>query len=209
MTKYLAKIRRHALMPRPPNPEIRLRLLEAGRDVVQAQGFNGCGVQELADAAGVPKGSFYNYFESKETFAAEILDQYWQSIKDRHGPLLRDRRVAPLVRVRRFFHGLTQDHREKSYMWGCLIGNLSLELSASSEGVRRKLIELLRSWQGMLADCLAEAREREELGDDIDPGELAAILIEGYEGAVMHSRVERNNKAFERFEKVTMPLLLR
>jgi TetR/AcrR family transcriptional repressor of nem operon len=195
-------------MPRPPNPEVRIRLLEAGRNVVHEQSFNGSGVQDIADAAGVPKGSFYNYFESKESFAAEILEQYWQSIADRHGPLLRDSRNAPLARVRKFFRSLSHDHTGNGFALGCLIGNLSLELSAGSDTVRRKLLDLLHRWQSMLSDCLNEAQARGELGKELKASELAAVLIETYEGAVMRSKVERSPEALERFEKIILPRLL-
>jgi len=96
-------------LPRPANPQVRSRLLSVGRDVVHDRGFNGCGVQDITTAAGVPKGSFYNYFESKEMFAAEILDDYWQSIEDRHGPILYDARIRPLARIAKFFRALTDD----------------------------------------------------------------------------------------------------
>jgi len=39
-------------------------------------GFSACGVQEIVDKAGVPKGSFYNYFKAKELLAAEVLEIY-------------------------------------------------------------------------------------------------------------------------------------
>lgn len=196
-------------MPRPPNPEVRARLLEAGQRVVHEKGFNGCGVQDITDSARVPKGSFYNYFDSKDAFAIDILEQYWQSIIERYAPVLRDGRVSPLARVRKFFHGLSLDHRANGFALGCLIGNLSLELSAGSEDARRKLVDLMRRWQGVLADCLADAQSCGELGDDVDARELAVILIDGYEGAVMRSKIERSNKALERFEKATLPRLLR
>ena len=63
--------------PRPANPETRSRLLERGADLICSRGFNAIGLQEITDAAGVPKGSFYNYFDSKEAFAVEILSEYW------------------------------------------------------------------------------------------------------------------------------------
>jgi TetR/AcrR family transcriptional repressor of nem operon len=196
-------------MPRPPNPEVRLRLLEAGRDVVYQLGFNGCGVQDITDAARVPKGSFYNYFESKESFATEILDDYWQSIEERHGSLLHDGRATPLARVRKFFHALSQEHREKGFAWGCLIGNLSLELCTGSDSTRSKIAGLLQRWQGLLVPCLKEARARGDLDSDVEVAELAATLVEGYEGAVMRSKVERSGKALDRFEKTVLPRLLR
>lgn len=191
-------------MPRPPNPEVRLRLIATGQRVVHEQGFNGCAVQDIAEAASVPKGSFYNYFDSKEAFAGEILDAYWQSIETRHAAVLREGRGKPLARVRRFFRQLTDDHRASGFTLGCLIGNLSLELSASNDAARRTAQRLLGRWQTLLADCLREAQAQGELDAGSDADELAAILVESYEGAVMRSKVERNGKACERFEKVVL-----
>src|SRR6516162_778949 len=51
---------------------VRERLLDAGLETLHRRGFNGCGVQEITEAAGVPKGSFYNHFESKEAMAAKM-----------------------------------------------------------------------------------------------------------------------------------------
>ncbi|HVE09603.1 MAG TPA: TetR family transcriptional regulator C-terminal domain-containing protein [Paraburkholderia sp.] len=196
-------------MPRPPNPEVRSRLLSVGRDVVHDRGFNGCGVQDITAAAGVPKGSFYNYFDSKEAFAAEILEEYWQSIEERHGPILYDARVKPLARIAKFFRALTDDHGQHDFALGCLIGNLSLELSNGSDETRAKLLALLARWQKSLAFCLRDAQQRNELDRKQNVDELAAILIEAYEGAVMRGKIEQSAKAYERFEKVVLPRLIR
>jgi TetR/AcrR family transcriptional repressor of nem operon len=59
-------------------PNVRERLLDAGVEIFHRCGFNGCGVQEITEAAGVPKGSFYNHFASKEALGAAVLDSYWQ-----------------------------------------------------------------------------------------------------------------------------------
>ncbi|CAD6558421.1 TetR family transcriptional regulator C-terminal domain-containing protein [Paraburkholderia sabiae] len=196
-------------MPRPPNPEVRARLLSIGRDVVLDKGFNGCGVQDITSAANVPKGSFYNYFETKEAFAAEIVEEYWQSIEDRHGPILYDARIKPLKRIVRFFRAISDDHGRENFKLGCLIGNLSLELSNTSEDTRAKLTDLLQRWEDGLAACLAEAQERGELDAGIKAGELAQIIIEAYEGALMRGKVEQSGDACARFERVVLPRLLR
>ncbi|MGF6987789.1 TetR/AcrR family transcriptional repressor of nem operon [Paraburkholderia atlantica] len=195
-------------MPRPPNPEVRSRLLTCGRDVVLSLGFNGCGVADITEAAGVPKGSFYNYFESKEEFAAEILEAYWQSIEDRHGSILYDARVKPLSRIARFFHAISDDHGREDFTLGCLIGNLSLELSNASEQTRQRVSTLIRRWEEALAVCLREAQQRGELDKRRNADELAAMMVEAYEGAVMRGKIEQSGQACERFEKVMLPLLL-
>jgi TetR/AcrR family transcriptional repressor of nem operon len=196
-------------MPRPANLEVRARFLSIGRDVVLERGFNGCGVGDITAAVGVPKGSFYNYFESKEQFAAEILEAYWLSIESRHGPILYDARIKPLVRISRFFRAVSNDHAHKDFTLGCLIGNLSLELSNCSEDTRQRLLGLLDRWETSLAECLREAQQRGEFSRERDAAEVASILVEAYEGAVMRGKVEQSGAACGRFEKVVLPLLLR
>src|ERR1700744_269540 len=127
-------------MPRPANPETRSRLLEKGADLVSSHGFNATGVQEITAAAGVPKGSFYNYFDSKEAFAVEILTEYWDSVVDLYEPILRETNPSPLSRIVRYFRGLAEFHERQHFAVGCLIGNMALEVTSSSEEVRAKLV---------------------------------------------------------------------
>lgn len=211
MTDYLiihANVSTRLLMPRPPNPEVRMRFLTVGRDLVHEQGFNGCGVGDITAAVGVPKGSFYNYFDSKEAFAVEILEAYWLSIEARHGGILREASVKPLARITRFFHAISNDHAKRDFTLGCLIGNLSLELAQASEDTRRRLAALVTRWESALAECLREAQQSGDFDKHRDVKEVAAILVETYEGAVMRSKIEQTGKACRRFEKVVLPLLL-
>ena len=140
-------------MPRPSNPEVRKRLLAAGLDLIHSRGFAASGVKDITDAAGVPKGSFYAYFPSKEAFAAAILDAYWVDIETRLVPILHGD-GSMQERITRFFHALADDHEAANFLLGCLIGNLSLELSSSSEPIRAQLISVLERWGSALAACL-------------------------------------------------------
>lgn len=195
-------------MPRPPNPETRSRLLEKGGDLVSSRGFNATGVQEITAAAGVPKGSFYNYFDSKEAFAVEVLNEYWDSVVGLYGPILTDTRLSPLSRVTRYFAGLTEFHEQRQYAFGCLIGNMALEVTTSSEEVRAKLASIYREWSASLTACLREAQARKELAPGKDASQLAAVLIDTFEGAVMRAKVERTKAPFDSFERCVLPSLL-
>src|SRR5262250_1072578 len=88
-----------------PRPNVREQLLDAALDRFHALGFNGCGVQEITDAAGVPKGSFYNHFESKEAMALEALDRFWQN-GARRREVLDDNSLDPVERLRRYFRSM-------------------------------------------------------------------------------------------------------
>ena len=54
----------------------RENLLNQGVALLMQQGYHGTGLNEILDAVQIPKGSFYNYFGSKENFAAEIIEHY-------------------------------------------------------------------------------------------------------------------------------------
>ena len=80
-------------MPRPANRLVRENLLSAGLALFHAQGFNAVGIKEITDTAGVPKGSFYSYYGSKNAFAAAVLGRYWTGIVQAHGAAPRRRRL--------------------------------------------------------------------------------------------------------------------
>jgi TetR/AcrR family transcriptional repressor of nem operon len=196
-------------MPRPSNPEVRGRLLAAGLELVHTHCFAASGVKDITDAAGVPKGSFYAYFASKEAFAAAILEHYWSDIEARILPILEADGLAP-ERIKRFFHALADEHEAADFLLGCLIGNLSLELSASSEAVRTELVRILDSWGEALTSCVRTGQKRSGgIRADLDAAELASLLIESWEGAALRGKVTRSRVPYDRFEAVTVPALLR
>jgi TetR/AcrR family transcriptional repressor of nem operon len=195
-------------MPRPPNPEVRHRLLAAGLDLVHARGFAASGVKDITDAASVPKGSFYAYFPSKEAFAGAILEHYWADIETRLLPILDADGSAP-ERIKQFFHALADEHEAGNFLLGCLVGNLSLELGGSSEPVRAGLVRILDRWGAAVTACVRSGQSG--TGDvrvDLDASDLAALLIEAWEGAALRGKVTRSRTPYERFEAVTVPALL-
>lgn len=195
-------------VPRPANPETRSRLLEKGGDLVSIHGFNATGVQEITAAAGVPKGSFYNYFASKEAFAVEVLTDYWDAVMAAYGPILTDDTMAPLARIARYFAGLVEFHERRRYAVGCLIGNMAIEVTPSSESVRIKLAAIYRQWTASLTECLREAQGRGELPAGKDAVQLAAVLVDAFEGAVTRAKVERSRSPFDNFEALVLPAFL-
>jgi TetR/AcrR family transcriptional regulator, transcriptional repressor for nem operon len=191
-------------VPRPSNPEVRKRLLAAGLDLIHLRGFAASGVKDITDAAGVPKGSFYAYFPSKEAFASAILDAYWVDIETRLVPILGGD-GSMQERITRFFHALANEHEAGNFLLGCLIGNLSLELSSSSEPIRTQLIDILERWGNALAECLRSG----DLREGLDADDVASRLIEAWEGAALRGKMIRSRIPYDRFEADTVPALLR
>jgi TetR/AcrR family transcriptional repressor of nem operon len=139
-------------------------------------------VKEIVDTAGVPKGSFYSYFDSKEALVVEVIQRYWDAVEARHGALLEDEAAPPLERISTFFAAMADDHELLKFTQGCLLGSMALELSNSSPATRTTLTGLFDRWETRIAATLALAQERGDLARDRNVHELAAAALEAWEG---------------------------
>ena len=171
--------------------DARRRLLDAGLTLLLEQGYHGVGVQGLLEAAHAPKGSFYHHFADKQDFALQVIDAYMDGVHQALDASLADREVPPLTRVRGFFEMVTTGYASEGYL-GCLLGGLGQELSGESPIFAEKIEWCLGYIAGRLAEVLDEGVQRGDLPADTDTAALAALLVNGWEGAALRSRLLRN-----------------
>jgi len=188
-------------------PGKRTELVEAGRELLHERGFSATSVADIAAAAGAPKGSFYNHFESKDDFAGAILENYFEEVRAALAETLRDGRKPALARIRDYFLRLRKYVGEDNYARGCLIGNISAEVSAVSDATRTKLSHMTPAWTGGLAARLEEGRRDGSVRGDLAPADLAILLLDGWQGALLRAKVERSPAALDNFIEVLLPRL--
>jgi TetR/AcrR family transcriptional regulator, transcriptional repressor for nem operon len=181
-------------------------LISTGLKVLHARGFHASGVQDITDAAAVPKGSFYTHFDSKERFGAEVLGRYWERRADRALAILSDESRSPLVRLKAYFAAKTSV--PGPFDKGCLIGNFSAELAGDSRLVRDRLAGVFAAWTQMLAGCIREAQAAGELRAELDPDSVGAFLIDAFEGAILRTKVDRDGTALRRFQSIVFSTIL-
>jgi TetR/AcrR family transcriptional regulator, transcriptional repressor for nem operon len=185
---------------------LREQIVEAGLKTLLQKGFNGCGVRDITDAAGVPTGSFYNHFASKEALGAEIVERYARDNPRREA--LRDKSLPPLERLRRHFEGLNAMYAGLAYGRGCLLGNFSAELADQSPLIRERLAALSASWTKEIEDAVRDAQAEGAAPRGADPADLAAFLLDAYEGALLRARIEKSGAPLDRFMSITFARLL-
>jgi TetR/AcrR family transcriptional repressor of nem operon len=191
-----------------PKANARERLLDAGIETLHRRGFNGCGVQEIVETAGVPKGSFYNHFESKEALGVAVLERYWQQRAGSQLSLLEQPDIRPRERLSRYFATLVAKMAKRSYTGGCLIGNLGSELSDQSELVRDRVARVFAGWVETIEVCIREGQREGDIRADCDAAVLASFLVNAWEGAVLRAKVVKNGGPFEEFNQVVFGKLL-
>ena len=180
----------------------RERILDAGLKVMFRQGFHGSGVRDIVAAASAPQGSFTNHFASKEAFAVEVLDRYFEYVKGLVASALDDRSLSPRDRLRRYLDIITEKLAAGRYKRGCLIGDFSLETSQGSDVLRERLAAVYREWITPFADCIKEAQKAGEIASDFPPRELAEFLLASWQGAILRMKVERSAAPLERFKAI-------
>ncbi|GAA1908425.1 TetR/AcrR family transcriptional regulator [Streptantibioticus ferralitis] len=177
-------------------PSLREHLIDAASERFHEYGFNGSGIKDITDAAGAPKGSFYNHFDSKESMAVEVMSRYGET---RELGMLADKSVAPMERIRRHFVFLSEDLEQYGYTRGCMFGNFGAELSTQSPTIRDEVGRRLGSWESLLASVLEEARAAGELASGVDAVVLARFLVSAWEGAAMQAKVVRGSAPLDDF----------
>ena len=189
---------------RPPKQrealgDTRELLLRAGLEVLTEKGFSATGIDEILGRAGVPKGSFYHYFASKEAFGLGLIERYSEFFArklDRH---LDNRSLPPLARLQAFVDDARAGMARLGYRRGCLIGNLGQEMGSLPESFRARLKETFEDWQARFSACLKEAQEAGEVARSADTDQLAAFFWIGWEGAVLRAKLEQSARPLEVF----------
>jgi TetR/AcrR family transcriptional regulator, transcriptional repressor for nem operon len=171
--------------------DTRQRLLQTGMAMLLERGYAALGIQAVLQQTGIPKGSFYHHFESKEDFALQAIDLYMKTVHMGLDLCLEDATLAPLDRVRRFFELSEAKYRDEGYL-GCLLGGLGQELSGTSDVFRHKIQWCFSEIARRIAACLEQAQRQGDLAFDADPRKVADMLIDCWEGAALRSRLLRH-----------------
>ncbi|MEM8810640.1 MAG: TetR/AcrR family transcriptional regulator, partial [Cyanobacteria bacterium P01_G01_bin.38] len=159
-------------MARPKrNENIREKLLEKGLQLFINQGYHGTGIKEVVDQIKVPKGSFYNYFESKEQFGAEVIRHYTEGVIVNMTTWLNGSEDNALNALNRFFEQEVQRHQ--AIKVGCLIGNLGAELGGSSALCQRAMIEGFQGMKQQFLQTLKRGQVQGTIRNDVSAEALA------------------------------------
>jgi TetR/AcrR family transcriptional regulator, transcriptional repressor for nem operon len=174
-------------------------IVQAGLEIILSKGFNATGVEAILKQANVPKGSFYNFFSSKEEFGLAIIDKYVAEIGEIFHAVFNDVSLPPLERVRKSFEILIARFASNDCSKGCLIGTLRLEMSDQYESIRQRLEQVLQFWAKRLSASLLHAQKMKAIPADLDTEMLAENLISSFQGALLRSKVKKSSEPLKNF----------
>jgi TetR/AcrR family transcriptional repressor of nem operon len=176
--------------------DAREKILSAAQSLIELRGYSALGVAEICKAADVPKGSFYYFFESKETLALAVIDEHWAD-QERTWRRILTGQAAPLQRLRQLFEATEAaqlaGQQSCGTVSGCLFGNLTLEMSNHTEVVRARLQEIFDAQVDLVAPVIVDALARKEI-TVAGPREAARSVVAQLEGQVLLAKLYNNTQ---------------
>lgn len=169
-------------------------LLEVGLSLFEQKGFNATGIQEIATLAGVPKGSFYNYFASKDDFGVAVIRYYAELNTERWKEMLNEatKKEDSYQALSTAFLAITEKYRCADIKKGCLLGNLAAEISEASDECRMALQEAVNSYKKILAERLLIGQEMGKVRNDLPAQRLADLVWDCWQGSLLRMKIEKS-----------------
>ncbi|MFA5924156.1 MAG: TetR family transcriptional regulator C-terminal domain-containing protein [Methylococcaceae bacterium] len=170
----------------------RENLLNQGVGLLMQQGYHGTGLKEILDAVQIPKGSFYNYFGSKENFAAETIEHYIAPYLEQLQDYLAQSEGNALGALERYLQESIVELERTEFKGGCLLGNLIGEIGETSDVCRMALKTSLNRYRDVWELGLSRAQSEGTIRTDKSARELADLWVNAWQGALLRMKVEQS-----------------
>lgn len=169
-------------------------LLNQGVKLLMEQGYHGTGLKEILDAVKIPKGSFYNYFGSKENFGAEVIQHYIEPFIKQLNAYLENSDDDALAALRRYYHELIAEAEKEGFKGGCLLGNLMGEIGDTSELCQKSLQSAVTRYRNTIRSGLIQAQQQGAVRTDLSAEEMADLLLNTWQGALLRMKIEQSSE---------------
>ncbi|MCH7974746.1 MAG: TetR family transcriptional regulator C-terminal domain-containing protein [Bacteroidetes bacterium] len=182
-------------------------ILEKGHEIIRQKGYNKTGVEEIIKACKIPKGSFYNFFESKEDFGIKALNYYTEKQYQFIKGYLTNKKIKPINRLKKLYKSMTDINKEENFAYGCLIGNMTQEMAGISDGIIDEANKDLKKIRDLVKDCIEEAQRSGEIRNDFSANDLSVYVQNNFYGAQLKAKAEKDINSYKVFMKMTFDFL--
>lgn len=189
--------------------DTRRALIWCGTELLTERGFGVTGIEEVLSRVGVPKGSFYHYFPSKQAFGEAVIQNYVEYYARKMNRIFDNTARSPLEQLAEFVNDARRGMTRYGFRRGCLVGNLGQEMASLNEPYREQLEAVLKSWEARVTDCLEHAISVGQLHQDSDAASLSRFFWIGWEGAVLRAKLMRSDEPLAHFADVFFDRVLR
>ena len=187
--------------------DTRLGILDAGQRIMAGKGFSAVGLNEILTTAGVPKGSFYHYFGSKDAFGEALLERYFEDYLEDLDATLSQPGLNMAERLMAYW-GQWRDNQSYLDCQGkCLAVKLAAEVADLSEAMRSSLKRGAFGVTSRLERAIAAGAAEGSLSIDDAPDRVAQTLYQLWLGASLMVKIVRSPEPFDTAMRTTRQIL--
>jgi TetR/AcrR family transcriptional repressor of nem operon len=158
--------------------ENRQTVINVASRLFRERGFDGIGLKDLMEGAGLTQGAFYKQFESKEDLAAQASRRALESASQRWSAAIAENPDDPLGAVIAFY--LSAGHREEK-LDGCPVVALGSDAARQGAGVKAAFEDGIKAYLEVLGPLLSQT-------DGEDANRRAMVVLSTMVGAMTLSR---------------------
>jgi len=177
--------------------QTRRKIVQAAAPIFNKRGYEGSSLNDLMEATGLKKGGIYRHFSSKEKLAVESFDYTWEASWNAR-LLHMDEKANGIEKLKQLIANFV-NHRSP-VAGGCPILNTAIDADDGNPVLRARAAKALRSWLSRLQTIVDQAQARGETQRGVAPQAVTTLIVASLEGALMMSRIQRNDDALRRVQ---------
>lgn len=175
----------------------KIEIIQAGEQLFRANGYHATGVQEILKASNISKGTFYNYFQSKEDFSLQVIQLYGEYMTGYITRALEKEELSPINRLKNMYMNLFAHAERESCSKGCLVYNFSYEVAGQNKTLAKALNDQFNDWLDVIEKCMDEAKKKNEINSTRSSRELAELIHTSFNGMFGRVKMMKSTKEME------------
>lgn len=183
-------------------------IIRKGVDLFRSQGFHNTGINDILDTCDISKGSFYNYFRSKEGYSILVLDYYGDTLLEFMKNKLKFDGDSPVENLKEMYSAFIEIVEREEVKSGCLVNNVSNEMGGLNDRLAEAADRNFLKWIDTIARIVAKGQAINEIRNDMGALEIAEYLHSTFYGLLSRMKVTRNIEGLKDWHKMTFKFLI-
>ncbi len=185
-------------------------LLEKGMELLWSKGYNATSVNDIVKLVGIPKGSFYFYFDSKEDFTVKAIEKYFSIMFTPAKEILQNKTVSPKQRLLDFHeYRVSVLKNEMDCKMGCMACNLGSEMAEHNEKIRNAILTKEQLVLSLITEVIQEAQDYGEIDSAMAAGDIAAFIEDAGKGAMVSMKEMKSSYPIDNLMNMIRMLILK
>ncbi len=182
-------------------------IIRRGVDLFREQGYHNTGISDILETCDISKGSFYNYFRSKEGYGIKVINYYGDTLLEYMIGKLRSGDGSPVEKLKELYSSFIEIVEREEIKSGCLVNNISNEMGGLNDRLAEVADQNFRKWIDVIARIVAKGQAINEIRNDLGALEIAEYMHGTFFGLLSRMKVTRSTDGLNDWLNMTLKFI--